>query len=197
MFFILIVIAQKPSELWTWNVGIIIKTPWVPHDTCYVSYVTCLVSCVRCPVPLPSAPSLLLEMFFPQLLHQAMCGCGDSSKKKSHNRVALRPNFLKVTVTRSCDGANFFWRRHNILKFLCANYKYLHFYHFYSFFFIFHTCYIFFSDIFALFLAQNFKTKVLTAQKSTFRMSVWAMMVWVTVVYCIRIRTRRGIYGQI
>ena len=41
---------------------------------------------------------------------------------------------------------------------------------FYSFFFLLHTYQVILSDIFALFLAQNFKTKVLTAQKSTFRM---------------------------
>ena len=38
---------------------------------------------------------------------------------------------------------------------------------------MFHTYQVIFSDIFALFLAQNFKTKVLTAQKkSTFRVYV-------------------------
>ena len=37
---------------------------------------------------------------------------------------------------------------------------------------MFHTYYVIFSDMFALFLAQNFINKVLTAKKSTFRMSV-------------------------
>ena len=36
----------------------------------------------------------------------------------------------------------------------------------YSFFFIFHTYYVIFCEIFALFLAQDFKTKVLTVQKN-------------------------------
>ena len=37
---------------------------------------------------------------------------------------------------------------------------------FYSFFFLLHTYQVILSDIFALFLAQNFKAKVLTAQKN-------------------------------
>ena len=54
----------------------------------------------------------------------------------------------------------------NILKFAWANWKVMNFNLFYIFFFMFHTYYVIFCDIFALFLAQNFKTKVLTAQNN-------------------------------
>ena len=70
-------------------------------------------------------------------------------------------------------GLTVVWPRKNfltlrkILRFACTNYKSMHFNLFYSFFFfMFHAYYMIFSDIFALFLAQNFKTKVLTAQKN-------------------------------
>ena len=37
---------------------------------------------------------------------------------------------------------------------------------FYSFFFIFYTYHVILCEIFVLFVVQNFKTKVLTAQKN-------------------------------
>ena len=50
---------------------------------------------------------------------------------------------------------------------------------FYSFFLILHKYQVIFSDIFPLFLAQNYKTKVLTVQKkSSFRMSGLALSTW-------------------
>ena len=42
----------------------------------------------------------------------------------------------------------------------------MHFNIFHSFSLMIHTCYGIFTEIFALFLAQNFKTKVLTAPKN-------------------------------
>ena len=73
--------------------------------------------------------------------------------------------FLKRAVVRSCDRAKIFWPcvkswdLHEQAKNLCI----LTF--FAVFYFMFHTYQVIFSDIFALFLAQNIKTKVLTAQK--------------------------------
>ena len=61
-----------------------------------------------------------------------------------------------------------------ILRFEEANKKIMDLNLFYSFFFMIHTYYVIFGVICALFLAQNFKIKVLTARKkkkSTFRMS--------------------------
>ena len=44
--------------------------------------------------------------------------------------------------------------------------KFMHFSLFYSFCFTIHTYYVIFDGIFALFLAQNLKSKVLIAQKN-------------------------------
>ena len=80
---------------------------------------------------------------------------------------------------------NIFLTLRKILRFACANYKGIHFNIFYSFFFIFHAYLVIFNDIFAFFLAQNFKTKVLTAQKkSTFRMSVEGVLFSAHFFFC-------------
>ena len=87
----------------------------------------------------------------------------------------LYSEFLNVTVARSCHRAFFFDFVQN-LEMCSANNKIMDFNLFYSFFFVTHTYYLIFGVILALFLAQNFKTKVLTAQKkSTFRMSAQAL----------------------
>ena len=59
-----------------------------------------------------------------------------------------------------------------ILKIVFANQKCMHFNIFFSFFYVINTYYVILGVIFALCLAQNFKTEVLTVQKKpTFRMS--------------------------
>ena len=77
------------------------------------------------------------------------------------------PELIKVTVSRSCKYTkkkNLTLRK--IMIFSCENKKIMHFNLFYSFFFKFHTYYVIFSDIFALFCAQNIKSKVLAAHKN-------------------------------
>ena len=76
------------------------------------------------------------------------------------------PEFLNVTVARSCDRAKFSWPCAKSWDLYGKTQNVMHFNPFYIFFFLIHTYYVIFGLVFGLFLAQNFKTKVLTAQKN-------------------------------
>ena len=72
---------------------------------------------------------------------------------KSHCFMIVRPHKIFLTLRKT-------------LRFVCTNWKFMNFNLFYSFFLQVSHILIGFSDIFALFLLQNFKTKGLTAQKN-------------------------------
>ena len=74
--------------------------------------------------------------------------------------------FLKVTVSRLCDRAHIFWLCAKSWDLYAQTTKLCILNSFTVFFFLFHAYELILSDIFAIFLAQNFKTKVLTAQKN-------------------------------
>ena len=87
---------------------------------------------------------------------------------ENHNVCIMTwAEFVNVTVSRSCDRAKLSrvcaksWELYLQTKKLCNlnTFKKL-------FFYIIHTFHVILGVIFALFLAQNFKTEVLTAQKN-------------------------------
>ena len=69
----------------------------------------------------------------------------------------------------------------------------MHFNLFYSFVFMFHTYYVIFCDIFALFLAQHFKTKVLTAQKNLLFECLRDITGYATLLITLNIKVNRAI----
>ena len=70
---------------------------------------------------------------------------------KSHGHTVMQPLKKFLTLRK-------------ILRLHAQTKNVMHFHLFYSFFFMLDSYYVNFCDIFALFLAQNFITKVLTAQ---------------------------------
>ena len=120
------------------------------------------------------------------------------------NVFPLNAEFLKVTVSRSCNRTNFSW--------VCAKPWELYvqpknvciFTFFLQFFFMIYTYFVTLGVIFTLFIAQNFKTKVKTAQKkSTFRMSVWMVFnlfranFYKVVVFKFRLRGFSGVHQNL
>ena len=72
---------------------------------------------------------------------------------KCHGLTVVRPHTIFLTLRK-------------ILKFVCANQKFMHFNPFYTIFFMIHTYYVTFVWFFALVCAQNVISKVLTAPKN-------------------------------
>ena len=72
---------------------------------------------------------------------------------KCHSHMVVRPSDIFPSLR-------------NILRIVCANQKIMHLNDFFSIFYIIHTYYGILGVMFALFLVQYLKTKVLTAQKN-------------------------------
>ena len=74
--------------------------------------------------------------------------------------------FLKVTVSRSCDRAKFVWLCSKSWDLYAQTKNLCSLTSFTVFFFMFYIYHVIFCEIFVLFVAQNFKTKVLTAKQN-------------------------------
>ena len=89
-----------------------------------------------------------------------MTGLLQSRVSKCHSRTVVQPRKIFLSLGK-------------ILRIVCLNSKFIYLTSFSVFLLlIIHTYYVILEVIFTLFLVQNFKTEVLTAQKKTnFRMS--------------------------
>ena len=92
--------------------------------------------------------------------------CTQTNIQTNNNLDMVTSEFLKVTFSRSCDRARIFWLRAKSWNLKVQTKNLCIFTSLTVFFFMFHTYCVTFNEIFALFVTQNFKIKVLTAQKN-------------------------------